>query len=325
MKILVTGGAGFIGSNFLYYALAAHGEDSFVCLDKLTYAGNEETLRPLFGDPRFRFCRGDICDRGAVFSLFERERPDAVVNFAAESHVDRSIDSPEVFMQTNAVGVCVLLEACRAFGGVRFHQVSTDEVYGDLPLSGGEPFTETSPLRPGSPYAASKAAGDLYALAAYRTYRVPVTVSRSSNNYGRFQYPEKLIPLAVSRLLSGEKVPVYGTGENVRDWIAVSDHCRAIDCILRRGKAGEVYNVSAGCEVSNLTLVRRLCRLLGYPEDAYTFVQDRKGHDLRYALSAEKLRALGWAPEVAFGQGLAETAAWYVHNKNWWQPLLKKD
>ena len=324
MTILVTGGAGFIGSNFIFYVRKAHPAWRVVCLDKLTYAGNYATLRPLEGDPAFRFVRADICDRRAVGELFAEERPDAVVNFAAESHVDRSIEDPAPFLQTNVAGTAVLLDACRAYGTPRFHQVSTDEVYGDLPL--GSPdlfFTEESPLRPSSPYSASKASADLLCLAYHRTYGLFVTVSRCSNNYGPYQFPEKLIPLTIVRALADEPVPVYGTGENVRDWLYVEDHCRAVDAILQAGKAGEVYNVGGHCERENLSLVRRICAELGKSAGLITFVADRKGHDRRYAVDAGKLeRELGWQPRTGFEDGLRRTLAWYIENRRWWQDIL---
>lgn len=324
MTLLVTGGAGFIGSNFLYRTAEREPETRLVCVDKLTYAANPATLAPLIEQGLVRFYRTDVCDRGAVFSVFEETRPDAVVHFAAESHVDRSIADPSVFLKTNVTGTGVLLDACRAFGVVRFHQISTDEVYGDLPLTGGDPFTEASPLRPGSPYAASKAAADLLALSYARTYGLPVTVSRCSNNYGRFQNPEKLIPRMIARALAGKTLPVYGTGKNVRDWLHVTDHCDAVRLILRRGVPGEIYNVGGGFEIDNLSLVKRLCRLLDAPETLIGFVPDRRGHDLRYAVDAKKLRSLGWEPETDFETGLKETVLWYLNNRDWWTPLQEQ-
>ncbi len=323
MKILVTGGAGFIGSNFVYYLLRTYPQDEVVCVDKLTYAGNFATLEGARRDPRFRFYRADIACRRAVEEIFEKELPSAVVNFAAESHVDRSIRSPSLFLKTNVLGTQVLLDACRRFGGVRFHQVSTDEVYGDLPLDGGAPFTESSPLRPSSPYAASKAAADLAVLACYRTYGLPVTVTRSVNNYGRFQFPEKLIPLAIARILADEPVPVYGTGENVRDWMAAEDHCAAVDAVLRRGAPGKVYNVGARAQRSNLQVLSAVISLLGRGKLA--FVADRPGHDLRYALDPSAIeRDLGWKAKTGFEEGIAATVAWYLANRDWWQPLLAR-
>ena len=313
MTLLVTGGAGFIGSHFLRIMREQYPSLRLVCLDKLTYAGSREAIAPLLEDNRFRFVKGDICDGETVFTLFDEERPDAVVHFAAESHVDRSIEDPALFLRTNVLGTGVLLDASRAFGVRRFHQVSTDEVYGDLPLHGGvSPFTEFSPLRPSSPYAASKASADLLALSYFRTYGLPVTVSRCSNNYGPWQYPEKLIPTAIAHALRGESVPLYGSGENVRDWLWVEDHCRAIELILHKGREGEVYNIGAGCERSNRALVGELLALLGLPRDAVVQVPDRRGHDLRYALNAEKLmRETGWRPQVSPERGLALTVEWY--------------
>jgi dTDP-glucose 4,6-dehydratase len=296
-----------------------------VCLDKLTYAGNLSTLEGAERNKNFRFVKGDICDRELVFSLFEEEKPDAVVNFAAESHVDRSIADSAPFLRTNVLGTGVLLDACRQFGGVRFHHISTDEVYGDLPLAGGEPFTETSPLKGNSPYAASKAAADLLALSYVRTHSLPVTVSRSSNNYGKYQYPEKLIPLVITSGLRGLQIPVYGTGKNVRDWIYVDDHCVAVDAILHRGKVGEVYNVGANCERNNLEIVQSILREVGVSESLVSYVADRKGHDLRYALNTEKLqREVGFVAQTPFADGLKSTVRWYLENEKWWQPLLDK-
>ena len=314
MKILVTGGAGFIGTNFIFYELEHHSEDRIICLDKLTYAGREENLEPVIGQKNFRFVRGDICDREAVEALFEEESPDAVVNFAAETHVDRSIEGPAVFLRTNIQGTAVLMDACRKFGNIRFHQVSTDEVYGDLPLDHPEMrFTEESPLRPSSPYSASKASADLLALAYHRTYGLPVTISRCSNNYGPYQFPEKLIPLMIQNALAGKPMPVYGQGLNVRDWLYVEDHCEAVDLILRNGRIGEVYNVGGNNEIRNIDLVRRICRELNKPESLISYVEDRKGHDLRYAIDAGKLeRELGWRPAMAFEKGIRETIEWYA-------------
>ena len=323
MTLLVTGGAGFIGSNFIFYWLKHHPEDRVVCLDKLTYAGNLATLAPVMDHPKFRFVRGDICDRGAVDRLFGEEQPQAVINFAAESHVDRSIQDPGVFLQTNVLGTQVLLDACRAHGGVRFHQVSTDEVYGDLPLDRPDLlFTEESPLRPSSPYSASKAGADLLALAYFRTYGLPVTVSRCSNNYGPYQFPEKLIPRMIVRALAGKTLPVYGGGENVRDWLHVADHCTALDCILHRGQAGEVYNIGGHCERTNLGMVGLICRRLDVPPEQVVHVADRKGHDKRYAIDSGKLtQQLGWHPQVSFEAGMEQTIHWYLDHRYWWEPL----
>ena len=314
MKLLVTGGAGFIGSNYILFHMDRTPGDGIVCVDCLTYAGRRERLAPVEYDPRFRFYGADICDRAAIREIFAAERPDAVINFAAESHVDRSIEAPDVFLRTNILGTQCLMDACRAFGNVRFHQISTDEVYGDLsPDEPDRSFSETDPLKTSSPYSASKAAADLLALSYHRTYGLPVTVSRSANNYGPHQHPEKLIPHMIACALKDEPLPVYGTGKNVRDWIHVEDHCRAIDLVLQRGVPGEIYNVGANEERDNLSLVRELLQILHKPESLISFVPDRKGHDLRYALNASKLRgALGWTPEVPFGRGLRETVLWYA-------------
>lgn len=317
MTVIVTGGAGFIGSNFIFYMLGKYRDCRVVCLDKLTYAGNLHTLSPVMDDPNFRFVRGDICDRDAVYKLFEEEHPDMVVNFAAESHVDRSIKSPEIFLQTNVLGVEVLLDACRKYGIVRYHQVSTDEVYGDLPLDAPELlFTESSPIRASSPYSASKAGADLLTLAYYRTYGLPVTVSRCGNNYGPYQHPEKLIPLLITNALENRPLPIYGNGENVRDWIHVADHCGAIDAILQKGRVGEVYNVGARNEMRNLDVAKTICRITGKPETLITHVPDRKGHDLRYAIDPTKLEGeLGWQADVPFERGIEETVEWYCRRR----------
>ncbi len=319
MTLLVTGGAGFIGSNFILYTLERRPEYRVVCLDKLTYAGRRDTLAAVMERPGFRFVQADICDRGAVNRLFEEERPDAVVNFAAESHVDRSIDAPEVFLQTNVLGTAVLMDACRMHGLARFHQVSTDEVYGDLPLDRPDLlFTEASPLRASSPYSASKASGDLLALAYHRTYGLPVTISRCSNNYGPYQFAEKLIPLMISRALEDRPLPVYGQGLNVRDWLYVEDHCRAIDLILRRGKPGGVYNVGGRCEMRNIDIVKLICRELGKPDSLIAYVEDRKGHDLRYAIDPSRIQnELGWTPETGFQDGIRRTIRWYAERRDW--------
>lgn len=320
MTLIVTGGAGFIGANFIFYILERYPEDRVVCLDKLTYAGSLTTLAPVMELPNFRFVQADICDREAVDRLLEEERPGAVVNFAAESHVDRSIDGPEVFLRTNVLGTAVLMDACRTHGLVRFHQVSTDEVYGDLPLDRPDLlFTEQTPLRASSPYSASKASADLLALAYHRTYGLPVTISRCSNNYGPYQFREKLIPLMISNALHDRPLPVYGSGLNVRDWLYVEDHCRAIDLILRRGRPGEVYNVGGHNEMRNIDIVKLICRELGRPESLITYVEDRKGHDLRYAIDPSKIwRQLGWKSETIFENGMRKTIQWYLDNKSWW-------
>ena len=324
MTVLVTGGAGFIGSNFVFFQLEKHPEDRIVCLDKLTYAGNLSTLAPVMEHPRFRFVRADICDRKAVYELFEEEKPEIVVNFAAESHVDRSIDNPEVFLQTNIIGTSVLMDACRLFGVGRFHQVSTDEVYGDLPLDRPDLFfTEETPIHTSSPYSSSKAAADLLAMAYHRTYGLPVSVSRCSNNYGPYQFPEKLIPLMIANCLADKPLPVYGQGLNVRDWLYVEDHCKAVDLVMRRGAEGQVYNIGGHNELRNIDIVRLICRELGKPESLITFVKDRKGHDMRYAIDPEKIhRDLGWLPETRFSDGIVETIRWYLQNRPWWQEII---
>ena len=324
MTILVTGGAGFIGANYIYYLRKTHPEERIVCVDKLTYAGNYSTLAPLSDVPEFRFVQADICDREAMRALFAEERPDAVVNFAAESHVDRSIEDPGLFLRTNILGTGTLMDICREFGVQRFHQVSTDEVYGDLPLDRPDLlFTEETPIHTSSPYSSSKASADLLALAYHRTYGLPVTVSRCSNNYGPYQFPEKLIPLMILNALNDKPLPVYGEGLNVRDWLYVEDHCRAIDLIVRRGTVGEVYNVGGHNEMRNIDIVRLICRALGKPESLITYVTDRKGHDLRYAIDPSKIhRELGWQPETRFADGIQTCIAWYLENRAWWEPIL---
>ena len=309
MTVLVTGGAGFIGSNFIFHQLEAHPEDRIVCLDKLTYAGNLSTLQSVMDHPSFRFVKADICDREAVDRLFEEEHPDIVVNFAAESHVDRSIENPGIFLETNIMGTAALMDACRKFGVTRFHQVSTDEVYGDLPLDRPDLlFTETTPLHTSSPYSSSKAGADLLVMAYYRTYHLPCTISRCSNNYGPYQFPEKLIPLMIANALNDKPLPVYGEGKNVRDWLYVEDHCKAIDLIIRKGRVGEVYNIGGHNEMANIDIVRLICRELGKPESLITYVGDRKGHDLRYAIDPAKIHGeLGWLPETMFADGIRKT------------------
>lgn len=327
MKILVTGGAGFIGGNFVYYQLERHPSDQVICLDALTYAGNLETLAEALQNDRFRFVKGDIADRKLVFDLFEREKPDIVVNFAAESHVDRSVTDPEVFLRTNVLGTQVLMDACRKFGVGRYHQVSTDEVYGDLPLDRPDLFfTEETPLHTSSPYSASKASADLVVLAYARTFRLPVSITRCSNNYGPYHFPEKLIPLMITRALADQSLPVYGKGENVRDWLYVRDHCAAIDLVMRRGREGEVYNVGGHNERSNLQVVKTILRELGKPESLITFVTDRPGHDMRYAIDPAKIhRELGWLPETPFEEGIRGTVKWYLENRQWWEHILAGD
>lgn len=324
MKIIVTGGAGFIGGNFVHYMLKAHPEDEIVCLDALTYAGNLETLDPVKDNPKFKFIKADIADRKAVYEIFETEKPDVIINFAAESHVDRSIEDPELFLRTNVMGTQVLLDACRKYGIKRYHQVSTDEVYGDLPLDRPDMFfTETTNLHTSSPYSASKASADLLVQAYSRTYGIPVTISRCSNNYGPYHFPEKLIPLMIANALADKKLPVYGTGENVRDWLYVEDHCRAIDLIVRKGREGEVYNVGGHNEHTNLEVVKIILQQLGKPEELIEFVTDRKGHDRRYAIDPTKISTeLGWEPETKFSDGIKKTIQWYLDNKDWWQHII---
>lgn len=327
MKILVTGAAGFIGSNFVFHMRKAHPEYDIIALDSLTYAGNLETLAPVMEEDHFTFVRCDITDREGVRKEFEEHHPDVVVNFAAESHVDRSIEDPGVFLRTNILGTQVLMDACREFGIQRFHQVGTDEVYGDLPLDRPDLFfTEDLPLQASSPYSASKASADLLAMAYHRTYGLPVTISRCSNNYGPYQFPEKLIPLMIANALADKPLPVYGTGENVRDWLYVEDHCRAIDMILENGKVGEVYNIGGHNERSNLDVVKTILKQLGKPESLITFVGDRKGHDLRYAIDPSKIHGeLGWLPETKFDDGIRQTIDWYLNNESWWKNIISGD
>ena len=324
MTVIVTGGAGFIGSNFIFHMLKAHPDCRIVCLDKLTYAGNLSTLESVMDRPGFRFVRADICDREAVFALFEEEKPDVVVNFAAESHVDRSIEDPGVFLRTNILGTQTLMDACRKYGTGRFHQVGTDEVYGDLPLDRPDLFfTEETPIRTSSPYSASKASADLLAMAYHRTFGLSVTISRCSNNYGPYQFPEKLIPLMIANALADKPLPVYGQGLNVRDWLYVEDHCRAIDLILQRGRPGEVYNIGGHNEMRNIDIVKLICRELGKPESLITYVTDRKGHDMRYAIDPAKIHAeLGWLPATMFADGIKKTIRWYLDNRAWWETIV---
>ncbi len=321
MTVLVTGGCGFIGSNFVRYLLEAHADWVIVNLDKLTYAGNPENLEDIATDPRYRFVKGDICDRTVVESAMKEHKVRIVVNFAAESHVDRSITGPSIFVETNVSGTSVLLEAAKEAGVERFIQVSTDEVYGSLGQEGK--FTETSPLHPNSPYAASKAAADLLALAYHHTYGMPVIVTRCSNNYGPYQFPEKLLPLMIANAVDGKPLPVYGDGLNVRDWLFVRDHCMAIDTVIGRGTAGELYNIGGNNEWKNIDIVRLLLRLLGKPESLIRFVKDRPGHDRRYAIDASRIRKeLGWEPSVTFEEGLARTVEWYLSREAWWRRII---
>ena len=322
-NILVTGGAGFIGSNFIFYMQKKHPDYRLVCLDALTYAGNLHTLDDARCD-NFRFVLGSITDRELVFSLFEEEKFDAVVNFAAESHVDRSIEDPEVFLRTNILGTQVLLDATNKFGVPRYHQVSTDEVYGDLPLDRPDLFfTEDTPIHTSSPYSASKASADLLVMAYHRTFKTPVTISRCSNNYGPYQFPEKLIPVMIANALADKKLPVYGEGLNVRDWLYVDDHCKAIDMILENGRIGEVYNIGGHNEKANIEVVKTIIKAVGKDESLITYVTDRPGHDMRYAIDPEKIKnELGWYPETLFNEGIQKTIKWYLENEDWWKNIL---
>lgn len=324
MNIIVTGGAGFIGSNFIFHMLAKYPDYRIICLDKLTYAGNLSTLECVMDNPNFSFVKADICDREAVYALFEREKPDMVVNFAAESHVDRSIDNPSIFLHTNIIGTSVLMDACLKYGIKRYHQVSTDEVYGDLPLDRPDLFfTEETSLHTSSPYSSSKASADLLVLAYHRTYGLNVSISRCSNNYGPYHFPEKLIPLTIVNALANKALPVYGKGENVRDWLYVEDHCKAIDLIIHKGRVGEVYNIGGHNEMKNIDIVKIICRLLGKSEDLITYVADRKGHDMRYAIDPAKIHAeLGWLPETKFADGIRKTVNWYINNRKWWEDIV---
>lgn len=323
-KILVTGGAGFIGSNFVYYMLNKHEDYQIICVDCLTYAGNLSTLENALKNPRFKFYKTNICDREGIYEIFETEHPDIVVNFAAESHVDRSIDNPEIFLQTNILGTQVMMDACRKYGISRYHQVSTDEVYGDLPLDRPDLFfTETTPIHTSSPYSASKASADLLVLAYHRTYGLNVTISRCSNNYGPYHFPEKLIPLMIANCLNDKPLPVYGEGLNVRDWLYVEDHCKAIDLIIHNGRNGEVYNVGGHNEMKNIDIVKLICDYLGKPYSLITHVTDRKGHDMRYAIDPTKIHnELGWQPETKFKDGIKKTIDWYLNNREWWETII---
>ena len=324
MTIIVTGGAGFIGSNFIFHMLSEHPDYRIVCIDKLTYAGNLSTLAPVMEAPNFRFCKLDICDREGVYGLFEEEKPDIVVNFAAESHVDRSIEDPSIFLQTNIIGTSVLMDACRKYGNIRYHQVSTDEVYGDLPLDRPDLFfTEETPIHTSSPYSSSKAGADLLVQAYNRTFGLPTTISRCSNNYGPYHFPEKLIPLMIINCLHDKPLPVYGDGLNIRDWLYVEDHCKAIDLVIHNGRIGEVYNVGGHNEMRNIDIVKLIAHTLKKSEDLITYVTDRKGHDLRYAIDPTKIHnELGWLPETKFTDGIQKTITWYLKNKDWWEPII---
>ena len=324
MKILVTGGAGFIGGNFVHHMVNKYPDYEIVNLDLLTYAGNLETLKPVEDKPNYKFVKGDIADREFIMDLFEKEKFDIVVNFAAESHVDRSIEDPSIFVKTNVEGTVVLLDAAKKYGVKRYHQVSTDEVYGDLPLDRPDLFfTEETPIHTSSPYSSSKAAADLLVLAYHRTYGLPVTISRCSNNYGPYHFPEKLIPLMIANALNDKPLPVYGEGLNVRDWLYVEDHCKAIDLIIHKGRVGEVYNVGGHNEKQNIEIVKIICKELGKPESLITHVGDRKGHDMRYAIDPTKIHnELGWLPETKFEDGIKKTIKWYLENKEWWETII---
>ena len=321
---LVTGAAGFIGANFVKYMLKKYEDIHIVILDKLTYAGNLANLKDIEGQPNYTFVKADICDREAVNKLFEEEHPDVVVNFAAESHVDRSIENPGIFLETNIMGTQTLMDACRKYGIKRYHQVSTDEVYGDLPLDRPDLFfTEETPIHTSSPYSSSKAGADLLVLAYHRTYGLPVTISRCSNNYGPYHFPEKLIPLMIANALADKPLPVYGEGLNVRDWLYVEDHCKAIDLIIHNGRVGEVYNVGGHNEKQNIEIVKIICKELGKPESLITHVGDRKGHDMRYAIDPTKIHnELGWLPETKFEDGIKKTIQWYLDNRDWWETII---
>ena len=325
MKIIITGGAGFIGGNFVHYMVNKYPNDQFICLDLLTYAGNLATIEQVMDKDNFKFIKGDIADRKLVYEIFESEKPDIIVNFAAESHVDRSIENPEVFLQTNVIGTSVLLDACRKYGITRYHQVSTDEVYGDLPLDRPDLFfTEETPIHTSSPYSASKASADLLVQAYHRTFDVPITISRCSNNYGPYHYPEKLIPLMIKNALEDKSLPVYGKGENVRDWLYVEDHCVAIDLIIRKGKVGEVYNIGGHNEKTNLEVVKIILKELNKPESLITYVADRLGHDLRYAIDPTKMQQqLNWQPTTTFEEGIKKTIKWYLENQKWVKTVLE--
>jgi len=322
--IIVTGGAGFIGGNFVHYMTEKYPSYKIICLDCLTYAGNLETLDTLKDVPSFKFIKCDITDKHHVNAVFEEEKPDIVVNFAAESHVDRSIDSSDVFLNTNIIGTQVLMDACRKYGITRYHQVSTDEVYGDLPLDRPDLFfTEETPIHASNPYSASKAAADLMVLAYHRTHGLPATISRCSNNYGPYHFPEKLIPLVIANALNDKPIPVYGTGINVRDWLYVKDHCKAIDLIIHNGTVGEIYNIGGHNEMRNIDIVKLILKKLKKDESLITFVKDRAGHDMRYAIDPSKIHnELGWLPETSFKDGIELTVDWYLDNKEWWENII---
>lgn len=323
MKYLITGGAGFIGSNYLHYVVNKYKDDYFICIDKLTYAGNYENIKSLEKMNNFKFIRGDITKKKQVNDLFKKEKIDYCINFAAESHVDNSIKNPCIFEKTNIKGTLVLLNACNKYGIKKFHQISTDEVYGDLPLDLPDlKFSEESMLRPSSPYSASKASADLLVMAYYRTYGLPVSISRCSNNYGPYQFYEKLIPLVISKALNNEKIPIYGDGKNIRDWIHVMDHCVGIDLIVRKGEVGEIYNIGGNSEISNIELVKLILKIMNKPFSLIEYVSDRPGHDLRYSVDFSKIQnKLGWSLKYNLKNGIIDTIDWYLNNKDW----FKKD
>ena len=324
MKIIVTGGAGFIGGNFIHYMLDKYRDYRIICVDSLTYAGNMETLVPVMGNANFRFAKVDITSHEEIDKIFEEEKPDIVINFAAESHVDRSIENPGIFLNTNIMGTGILMDACRKHGIKRFHQVSTDEVYGDLPLDRPDLlFTEETPIHTSSPYSAAKAGADLLVQAYHRTFKLPVSISRCSNNYGPYHFPEKLIPLMIINALNDKKLPVYGEGINVRDWLYVEDHCGAIDLIIHKGRVGEVYNIGGHNEMRNIDIVKTIIKELGKSEDLITYVTDRAGHDMRYAIDPTKIKnELGWLPETKFEDGIKKTIKWYLDNTSWWENII---
>ena len=339
MKLIVTGGAGFIGGNFVHYMLQEHPGDQIICLDKLTYAGNLSTLADVMDHPNFQFVKMDICDRDSVYGLFEKEKPDVVINFAAESHVDRSIENPEIFLQTNIIGTSVLMDACRKYGIQRYHQVSTDEVYGDLPLDRPDLFfTEETPIHTSSPYSSSKSGADLLVMAYYRTYGLPVTISRCSNNYGPYHFPEKLIPLMIINALHDRPLPVYGDGLNVRDWLYVEDHAKGIDMVQEKGRLFETYNIGGHNEKQNIQIIHIILDTLqemlpeGDPrkelvsEKLITYVEDRKGHDRRYAIAPDKIKEeVGWYPETMFEDGIRLTIKWFFENEEWMKNVTSGD
>jgi len=316
LRLLITGGAGFIGSNYVHYMLETHPDYEIIVLDKLTYAGRMENLQDVID--KIKFIKGDICDKEVVNEVVKDV--DGIINFAAESHVDRSIEGPEPFIKTDVYGSFTLLEAVRKFDIGRYLQISTDEVYGSI-VEGS--FSETNNIDPSSPYSASKAGADILSLAYYKTYSLPVVTTRSSNNYGIYQFPEKLIPVIIFKALGDQNIPVYGTGENVRDWLHVDDNCRGIDVVYHKGEAGQAYNIGASDERTNLDVVKTILKILGKPESLIEFVKDRPGHDFRYSLNSNKLKALGWEPKMNFEEGIASTVKWYVDNEWWWKPLVE--